>query len=299
MTKTRLLEIIASGENSEVEFKRDDVRPESLAKEMSALLNHRGGRILLGVEDSGEISGMSRDHQSTEEWVMNISRQNIYPSVVPIFSSIIMSNDKRVGIIELRTSRFDKPYKARIQNLWTSYARVGSTSRKASPQEEIRLYDFSGMVKYEKKPVPDMGLESLDLNRISNYFSTMLGRQSPKLEETHEWQQILLNSDLLVEIEEGLVLASVAGLLLFGKNPNRRLHQASVMAVAFPDTEKDYNTIDEERIRGPLVSLFSENRSVVEGGVIDRSVDFIRELYTIVPTNQREFSDFRGDYCNY
>lgn len=48
------------------------------------------------------------------------------------------------------------------------------------------------------------------------------------------------------------------------------------MAVAFPDIEKDYNTIDEERIRGPLVSLFSENRSVVEGGVIDRSVDFVK-----------------------
>lgn len=276
MTKTRLLEIIAGGENLEVEFKRDDVRPKSLAKEMAALLNHRGGRILLGVEDSGEISGMARDHQSAEEWVMNISRENISPSVAPIFSSIIVSNDKRVGIIELRTNRFDKPYKARIQNLWTSYVRVGSTSRKASPQEEIRLYDLSGMVKYEKKPVPDMGLKSLDLNRISNYFSTVLGRQPPKLEEIHEWQQILLNSDLLVEIDDDLVLASVAGLLLFGKNPNRRLHQAGVMAVAFPDIEKDYNTIDEERIRGPLVSLFAEDRSVVEGGVIDRSVDFIK-----------------------
>lgn len=276
MTKTRLLEIIAGGENLEAEFKRDDVRPESLAKEMAALLNHRGGRILLGVEDSGEISGMTRDHQSAEEWVMNISRENISPSVTPMFSSLIVFNDKRVGIIELRSNRFDKPYRVLIQNLWTSYARVGSTSRKVSPREEIRLYDFSGMVKYEKKPVPDMGLESLDLNRISNYFSTVLDRQPPKLEETHEWQQILLNSDLLVEVEEDLVLASVAGLLLFGKNPNRRLHQAGVMAVAFPDIEKDYNTIDEERIRGPLVSLFSENRSVVEGGVIDRSVDFVK-----------------------
>lgn len=275
MTKTRLMEIISGGENSDVEFKRDDIRPESLAKEMSALLNHQGGRILLGVEDSSEISGMARDHKNAEEWIINISREKIHPSIAPKFNSIMMDNGQRVGIIELHTNRFNIPYKARIQNSWIPYVRVGSTTRKASPQEEIRLYDLSGMVKYEKKPVPDMGLESLDLNRILNYFSTILGRQSPKLEETHEWQQILLNSDLLVEIEDDLFLSSVAGLLLFGKNPNRRLHQAGVMAVAFPDLEKDYDTIDEERIRGPLVSIFAEDHSVVESGVIDRSVNFV------------------------
>ena len=34
MFKTDLLEIIANGENSGVEFKRDDVRPEQLAKKL-------------------------------------------------------------------------------------------------------------------------------------------------------------------------------------------------------------------------------------------------------------------------
>lgn len=35
-------------------------------------------------------------------------------------------------------------------------------------------------------------------------------------------------------------------------------------------------SLDEERIRGPLVSLLSENHSIIEGGVIDRSVDFVK-----------------------
>jgi len=39
MLKSELLEIIANGENSGVEFKRDDLRPEQLAKEIVALLN--------------------------------------------------------------------------------------------------------------------------------------------------------------------------------------------------------------------------------------------------------------------
>ena len=66
------------------------------------------------------------------------------------------------------------------------------------------------------------------------------------------------------------------GLLLFGENPNRRLPQAGVTATAFPGTEKDYNTVDEERIRGPLTPIFSTLGDVIETGVIDRTVDFVK-----------------------
>ncbi len=59
MQLSELLEIITNGENSGVEFKRDDIRPEQLAKEVVALANHRGGMILLGVEDNGEIAELS------------------------------------------------------------------------------------------------------------------------------------------------------------------------------------------------------------------------------------------------
>jgi ATP-dependent DNA helicase RecG len=43
MLKSELLEIIANGEKSGVEFKRDDLRPEQLAKEIVALANFQGG----------------------------------------------------------------------------------------------------------------------------------------------------------------------------------------------------------------------------------------------------------------
>ena len=43
MLRTELLEIIASGENSGIEFKRDDIRPEQLAIEVVAMANFQGG----------------------------------------------------------------------------------------------------------------------------------------------------------------------------------------------------------------------------------------------------------------
>ena len=78
MTKTELVEIITNGENSGVEFKRDDVRPEQLAKEMAALLNLEGGHILLCVEEDGTVVGLSRDPEKAEEWVMEYERAQGY-----------------------------------------------------------------------------------------------------------------------------------------------------------------------------------------------------------------------------
>ena len=50
MQIAELLELIRNNENSGVEFKRDDVHPESLAKELCALANFEGGHVLLGVD---------------------------------------------------------------------------------------------------------------------------------------------------------------------------------------------------------------------------------------------------------
>ncbi|MDP2363564.1 MAG: ATP-binding protein, partial [Ignavibacteria bacterium] len=71
MTKTELMELISNGESSGVEFKRDDVRPEDLAKECVALSNLRGGIVLLGVEDDKTISGLTRDETEVERWIMD------------------------------------------------------------------------------------------------------------------------------------------------------------------------------------------------------------------------------------
>ena len=80
MLKSELLQIIANGENSGVEFKRDDCRPEQLAKEIMALANLRGGLILLGVEDDGMISGIQR--KNLEEWVMDtVFTKKIHPFI--------------------------------------------------------------------------------------------------------------------------------------------------------------------------------------------------------------------------
>lgn len=274
MTRTELMELIKNGENSYVEFKRDDVHPDSLAKEISALLNLEGGVILLGVEDDGSITGLTKSRTEAEHWLMNIARQNLQPEIIPVWSSMAMDDGKIIGIVKLPTDGPGKPYKGKRGATWVTFVRVGSTSREATREEEGRLYQAARLVRYEIKPVPDTGYESLDLDRLENYFRDILQRQIPSRADKESWQRLLLNSDLLARFGDA-TCSSVAGILLFGDYPNRRLPQAGVTAVAFPGLEKEYNSIDEERIRGPLVSIFSSQHRVLGKGVVDRTVDFV------------------------
>ena len=68
MTRRELEQLVALGEGISVEFKRRVPRPERIAKELVALTNTHGGRIVLGVDDDGTILGI--DHASEEEFLL-------------------------------------------------------------------------------------------------------------------------------------------------------------------------------------------------------------------------------------
>ena len=274
MNKADLIELIRNGESSGVEFKRADIRPERLATEIAALLNLEGGHILLGVEDDGSVSGLTHEPRKVEEWVMETARTHILPATIPYWETVDWGEEKIVGIVSLPSDAPDKPYKAKRSSAWVTFVRVGSTSREASRDEEGRLYQSARIMRYDIKPVLETGLEELDLDRIENYFRVIQKRDVPAAQNTEEWRRVLVSIDILAEAA-GTTVGTVAGLLLFGKNPNRRLPQSGITAAAFPETEKDYNTVDEELIRGPLVSMLSVKKHVVDKGVIERAVDFV------------------------
>ena len=127
MLKTELLEIIVNGENSGVEFKRDDIRPEQLAKEIVALANLQGGRLLLGVEDNGTISGLQQ--KNTQEWVLNVFRDKVFPQIIPFYEEIKMDEQRRVAVITVAPG-ISKPYMLKHDNREEIYIRMGDRSEK-------------------------------------------------------------------------------------------------------------------------------------------------------------------------
>ena len=270
MNQADLLALVANGESSRVEFKRDDVRPERMAREVSALLNFEGGRILLGVEDDGAVTGLTRSREQAEQWMMNVARENIRPRFVPCWSCVALDDGKTVAVVEVPADAPEKPYKARVGKAWQAYVRVGTTVREATHAEEARLFQAAQLVRFDINPVRGTDLGSLDLERLQNYFRVVQRRETPPLADKNGWRRLLANLDLIADD-----CATGAGLLLFGVNPNRRLPQAGVTAAAFPGVEKTYDIVEEMVIRGPLVSMLSPKRRALERGVIDQTIDFV------------------------
>lgn len=275
MTKTELLELLKNGENSGVEFKRDDVRPETLAEEMAGLLNLEGGHILLGVEDDGTISGLTRDPKEAEEWVMEVARTHIQPPFIPYWEKFQWDDAKIIGVVSLPKDSPDKPYKAKRGSTWVTRIRVGTTTRDATREEEARLYQQSGLMRYDLKPVPGSGFADLDRRRLTNYFRDIRAQDCPAEDDEEGWRRLLINTDLMVE-DRGRAIPTAGALLLFGVKPNRYLPQAGITAVAYPGREKDYPAKERAVLRGPLVALLSKSGDVVERGVIEQALDFVR-----------------------
>ncbi len=275
MNRAELLEMIRNDENSGVEFKRDDIDPGKLAPEIAAFLNLEGGHILLGVEKDGSVSGLNRQPSMAEEWVMQVARDHIQPAVNPYWEVLEPLPGKSVGVISLPANAPDKPYKAKRGSAWVTKIRVGTTTRDATREEEARLYQQSGQLRYGLKPVPGTTVEDLDRRRLRDYFERILGWDALDSEDADEWATVLRNLDLAAD-SAGTIAATIDGMLLFGENPSRFLPQSGVRAICYTGQEPEYATRADEQLRGALVPLHALDGSLVETGLVDRALDFVR-----------------------
>ncbi len=233
-----LLELIAQGENQAVEFKSAKAHPDSLARELVALANTQGGVILLGVEDSGEVSGLDGD-KNYEEWVMNIARENVIPALDVTVSRVVHAQQP-VLQIHVPKGR-DKPYQTRQYQF---LVRIGSTNRVATQAELMRLFQQSGMFHYDLQGVEGTSIRNLDLRKLADYFL----RYEIDFEQEGEQERILVNTDIL----DAAGRATVGGLLMFGINPQRHLPNASISFAHFAGHELDDELLDKQVIGGTL-----------------------------------------------
>lgn len=267
-TRTELLEIIASGENSGVEFKRDDLHTQDLAKELVAFSNFQGGMVLLGVENDGTITGLMR--RDLEEWVMSVCRDKIRPAIIPFFEMVRgVEDDHDVAIVRV-TRGYD------VHTLWhhntNKYLiRVGTQSREATQEELARLFQQRGSVRAELRPVSGATLANLDRRRLRNYFGDIRQQDVPVDDDEEAWQALLINTELMTE--EGV---TVGGMLLFGAIPNRFLPHAGIDAVAYPGTEQDYDAQERAALRGPMTPLLSQGDDFVENGLVEQALEFVQ-----------------------
>ena len=253
MTKSGLLQLIAHGEDSGVVFTRDERRPEQIAREAVALANMRGGRVVLGVDHDGAITGVRRN--DLESWVMDtVFAHKIHPMILPYYEEIRMDDRRRVAVVSLSPGTA-KPYVVRHNGRDEIYVRAGNVTRRATRETQARLFAVGGMLHAELLPVSGSALIDLSRERLKDYLTRIVGDHEIPTSET-EWGERLCGLGFMTERQDGPPLCTIAGLLLFGYRPRRLMRQAGIRWMAFKGDDKAYDALDDQVLDGPLVACW-------------------------------------------
>lgn len=142
---TELDQLLAQGEHASLEFKSEDVRSESLARELVSFSNTLGGVVLIGVDDHGAIVGVS-DRAAMEQRIVNVARHHVVPAI-DLDVAWLRREDKDVCQV-----RVDKGTAKPYQTLDGKFLiRVGSTNRQATKEELSRLFQAAGLIHFDRR----------------------------------------------------------------------------------------------------------------------------------------------------
>jgi ATP-dependent DNA helicase RecG len=288
MEAIELIELIGRGEDSRTQFKRNVTNAASFAGEIVAFSNSKGGRILVGVSDLGEIVGLSpEDILRVNQLVSNATTDLVRPSVNTFNENVTIASGKVVMVVTVPEG-ISKPY---ADNNGVFWVKSGSDKRRVTSREELqRMLQGTGLVYADEVPVEGAVFSDLLMEHFSEFYAK---QYSEELDAVLERERISL-SQLLKNL--GLAHGNnlnLSGLLLFGRNPQRYRPAFIIKAISFAGNDPAGDKYrDSEEIGGSLremykgtMSFLTRNLRHLQGekginteGDLEIAVDALEEL---------------------
>ena len=128
-----LRKLVSQGESASLEFKKKAAYPDKIVREMIAFANARGGTLLVGISDDGEIAGLK--HAEGESYVIQQALHKCVPRLPITETFIPVGNSRHVIQYHIQESR-NKPHYFLDGEKKEAYIRVNDQSIKAS--REVR-----------------------------------------------------------------------------------------------------------------------------------------------------------------
>ena len=243
MNPSTLEILLQEGEGTLLEYKES--LSASFARELVALANTLGGRILLGVRDDGKVVGVG-DSNELRARIQDIAR-NCDPPV-----KVLLERVGKVTVVTVRESDA-KPVQCSDGFFW----RQGAVTQKLSRTEIRDFFRREGGVRF-------------DLSLCSG-FRYPRDFDPSKLEAWLDLSRITVRQpveDILVNIEAaeragGKLLFRNAGALFFAREPRRFFNQAYITCILFKGTDR-VHVLDRKDFDGGLVSDIEESLRFIE-----------------------------------
>lgn len=249
MEPIEIMQILAQGEDSQNQFKKNISNADSLSAEVVAFSNGQGGSIFIGVDDEGSITGLTgEDVQRLNQLISNVASQHVEPPINPTTQNVTI-NDQLIVILNIPKG-INKPYQDKNGVFWV---KSGADKRRATSREEIqRLFQSSGMVHADTTPANGMTIADIDMTYFREFFHKRYGEELAAQELPLE--KTITNMNL-----GNVGSLNLTGALLFGQNPSARLPSFIVKAAAFPgETIATDSYIDSRDIAGKISDIFQQ-----------------------------------------
>ena len=228
MNAKELLEIISTGETSKVQFKREMNNDDSIAAELIALSNSKGGIILFGIEDKkGTVVGLDYQQlQSYNNRIATIANDIIKPQIflyTEVVSISLKTGEKKILVVEVAEGTA-KPYKDKNGIIWI---KQGSDKRKLTDNnEQIRLFQQSGILYVDEIIIPQTSIDDINYSKVEQYINAIKKQETNEAIEISE--TVLKNLNILKDNR-----LTLGGLLFFAKNPQKYRPAFCVKAISF------------------------------------------------------------------
>lgn len=249
METSELLELIARGEDSSLEFKADVTNEKSLAQALVAFANSSGGILLIGVGDDGTLTGLNSDDiPRINRILVNASSGNIRPAINVETKNVLL--EKGIVVVVSVPRGVSKPYMDSDGVVWV---RSGASKRKTTSREELqRLFQASGLIHGDGIEVPGMTVADLDLPYFQEFYKKEYGQSLDSVEVP--LPQLLENMNLM---KDGNFNRS--GALLFSREPTAKLPLFMIKAVAYPGTDISVeHYIESKDIIGKIIDQYQQ-----------------------------------------
>jgi len=253
MEAIELIELINRGEDSRTQFKKsqDVTNAKSLAGEMVAFANRKGGRILIGVDDDGSVIGLSSDDiRRINQLISNTATDCVRPSINPETENVSVGG--RVVMVVTVPEGISKPYSDNEGVFWV---KSGADKRRVTSREQIqRMLQSANLVYADEIPIEGTAPGDIDLEHFGAFFEKQYGEPLDSMLDKSgiSLGQLLNNLGLARE-----ATLNLAGVMLFGRNPQRHRPAFVIKAVSFVGNDPAGDRYrDSQDIEGCLRDLY-------------------------------------------
>lgn len=246
MTPEQIATWAASNESETLEFKSTTGGRREAMRTLCGMLNHRGGRILFGVESNGRVTGQQISDRTIEEVAEEVG--NIDPPIFPTIDQVDVGNGRAVLVVSVATGQ-NGPYSYRGQ----AYRRVGNTSPELSRDEYHRmlLERMHGERRWENESADGWCVTDLDEVQIVQTLDEAIRRGRTSDPGTRDPTEVLRGFGLL---REGVLLRAAPVLFGRAERVEAELPQCLLRVARFHGNDRT-EFLDNRQFHGNLLDL--------------------------------------------